>query len=154
MRIVTELPRPVRVMEDVWITLADGTRLAARIWLPEDAAQEAVPAVLEALPYRKGDGTAIRDESRYPYLAGHGYAGVRVDLRGSGDSDGVLDDEYSERELSDIEEVIAWLAAQEWCTGAVGIWGISWGGFNALAVAARRPPALKAIIAMMAADDR
>ena len=154
MKIVTDLPRTVRVMENIWIPLADGTRLAAKIWLPEDAVEHQVPAVLEALPYRKGDGTAIRDEVRYPYLAGHGYAGVRLDLRGSGESHGILDDEYSEQELSDIEQVIAWLVEQEWCTGAVGMWGISWGGFNALQVAARRPPALKAIITMMSADDR
>jgi putative CocE/NonD family hydrolase len=154
MRIVSDLPRTVRVIDNTWIPMSDGSRLAAKIWLPEDAQQHAVPAVLEALPYRKDDGTVIRDELRYPYLAGHGYAGVRLDLRGSGDSDGVLEDEYSERELLDIEEVVAWVAEQDWCTGAVGMWGISWGGFNALQVAARRPAALKAIITMMSADDR
>ena len=50
--------------------------------------------------------------------------------------------------------MIAWLAAQPWCSGAVGMMGISWGGFNALQVAARRPPALKAIISMCSTDDR
>jgi len=139
MKIVTDLPRTVRVMENVWIPLADGTRLAAKIWLPEDALEHQVPAVLEALPYRKGDGTAIRDEVRYPYLAGHGYAGVRLDLRGSGDSDGILDDEYSEQELSDIEQVIAWLVEQEWCTGAVGMWASP----GAASTRCRWPPAAR-----------
>jgi uncharacterized protein len=153
-KIVSEYPRAVRVIDPVWIPMSDGIGLAAKIWLPEDADDDPVPAVLELLPYRRTDGTAARDEVRYPYVAGHGYAGVRVDLRGSGDSGGVLDDEYSEQEQRDAEEVIAWLAAQPWCTGSVGMWGISWGGFNSLQLAARRPPALKAIIAMMASDDR
>ena len=78
------------------------------------------------------------------YFAGHGYAAVRVDMRGSGDSDGLLADEYLAQEHDDALDVIAWLARQPWCNGKVGMMGISWGGFNALQVAARRPPALKA----------
>ena len=105
-----------------------------------------VPAILEYIPYRKRDFTAARDEPMHRYFAGHGYACVRVDMRGSGDSDGILPDEYLPQEQDDALEVIAWIAAQPWCTGAVGMIGISWGGFNALQVAARRPPALKAII--------
>ena len=89
------------------------------------------PAILEAVPYRLSDGTAMRDVLIHPYLAGHGYACVRVDLRGSGESDGLLEDEYAPQEQDDLLEVIAWLAAQPWCTGAVGMIGISWGGFNA-----------------------
>ena len=92
-----------------------------------------MPAILEYLPYRKRDGTYERDALTHPYLAGHGYAGVRVDIRGSGESDGLLFDEYSQQEQDDALEVIAWLAAQPWCSGAVGMMGISWGGFNALA---------------------
>ena len=84
--IVTEFPRTVRVIEHTLIPLKDGTMLAARIWLPEDAEQIPVPAILEYLPYRKRDGTYERDALTHPYLAGHGYAGVRVDLRGSGRS--------------------------------------------------------------------
>ena len=83
--IVTTFPRAVRVIEHKLIPLKDGTMLAARIWLPEDAEQNPVPAILEYLPYRKRDGTYERDALTYPYLAGHGYAGVRVDLRGSGE---------------------------------------------------------------------
>ena len=90
----------------------------------------------------------------HPYLAGHGYAGVRVDIRGSGDSGGLLFDEYAQQEQDDGVEVIAWLAAQPWCNGAVGMMGISWGGFNGLQIAARRPPALKAIVTICSTDDR
>jgi putative CocE/NonD family hydrolase len=153
-RIRTDFPRKVREIEHTWIPLSDGTRLAARIWLPEDAEADPVPAVLEYLPYRKTDGTAIRDAKRQPYLAGFGYAAVRVDMRGTGESDGILTDEYTEQEQEDGLEVIAWLAEQPWCTGAVGIWGISWGGFNALQLAAHRPPALEAIMTLCSSDDR
>jgi putative CocE/NonD family hydrolase len=149
-----DFPRRVREIEHTWIPLSDGCRLAARIWLPEDAEEDPVPAVLEYLPYRKNDGTAIRDAARQPYVAGFGYATVRVDMRGTGESDGLIEDEYSTREEDDALEVVAWLAEQAWCTGGVGIWGISWGGFNALQVAARRPPALKAVITLCASDDR
>lgn len=152
--IVTAFPRAVREMEHVSIPLSDGTKLAARIWLPVDAERDPVPAILEYLPYRKRGGTHERDALTHPYLAGHGYAGVRVDLRGSGESDGLLFDEYAPREQEDALEVIAWLAAQPWCSGAVGMMGISWGGFNALQVAARRPPAIKAIVTICSTDDR
>jgi uncharacterized protein len=150
----TEFPRRVRRIDHTWIPLADGTRLGARIWLPQDAETDPVPALLEFLPYRKGDAMARRDARHHPYFAGHGYAAVRVDLRGSGDSDGILTDEYTRQEEDDALEVIAWLAAQPWCTGRVGMFGISWGGFNSLQVAARRPPALGAVISMCASDDR
>ncbi|MBI3455377.1 MAG: CocE/NonD family hydrolase [Candidatus Rokubacteria bacterium] len=154
MRTVTALPRPIREIENTWIRLSDGCRLAARIWLPEDADARPVPGILEYIPYRKRDVMAQRDALIHPYLAGHGYACVRVDLRGSGDSDGVLTDEYLKLEQDDACEVIAWIAAQPWCTGTVGMMGTSWGGFNALQVAARRPPALKAIITSCSTDDR
>ncbi|MEM7508488.1 MAG: CocE/NonD family hydrolase [Pseudomonadota bacterium] len=140
------------VEETHWITLADGTRLAARIWWPEGPGPH--PAVLEYLPYRRRDGTARRDESTYPAFAASGIAGVRVDSRGQGDSDGLFDDEYSPQELADCCEVIAWIAAQDWSNGAVGMMGISWGGFNSLQVAALRPPALKAVISIASTADR
>ncbi|MFK7943519.1 MAG: CocE/NonD family hydrolase [Paracoccaceae bacterium] len=136
----------------VWIALADGTRLAAKIWWPDG--EGPWPAVLEYLPYRRGDQTAARDDSTYPHYAEAGIVGVRVDSRGNGDSDGLMDDEYSPTELSDAAEVIAWIAAQKWSNGAVGMMGISWGGFNALQVAALRPPALKAVISIASTVDR
>ncbi|GAA0530826.1 CocE/NonD family hydrolase [Saccharopolyspora thermophila] len=154
MRIVTALPNEIKEEEHVWIPLGDGTRLAARIWRSVSSDTEPVPAILEFIPYRKRDLTARRDSIHHPYLAGHGYACARVDLRGSGDSEGVLADEYLEQELRDAEEVLAWLAAQPWCTGRTGMMGISWGGFNALQVAARRPPSLAAIAALSCSDDR
>lgn len=144
----------MREIEHVLIPLADGTRLAARIWLPDDADIRPVPAILEYLPYRKRDGTCERDALTHPWLADRGYACARVDIRGSGESDGLLSDEYSRQEHDDALEVIAWLAAQPWCSGAVGMMGISWGGFNALQVAALRPPALKAIVSICSTDDR
>ena len=150
----TDLPRPVRTMPTEWIMLSDGTRLAATIWLPEDAGDDPVPAILEYLPYRRRDGTVLRDRQTHAWFAGHGYAGVRVDMRGSGDSDGLLLDEYLPQEQADAVEVIAWLAAQPWCSGTVGMMGISWGGFNSLQVASHRPPALKAIITVCSTDDR
>ena len=122
--------------------------------MPEDAEENPVPALLEYLPYRKRDGTIVRDALTHPYFAGHGYAAVRVDMRGNGDSDGLMHDEYAKQEQDDALEVIAWLARQPWCTGKVGMIGISWGGFNALQVAARKPPALKAIITICSTDDR
>ena len=152
--IVTEFPRALREIEHTLIPLRDGTNLAARIWLPADAHQNRVPAILEYLPYRKRTGTYDRDALTHPYLAGHGCACVRVDIRGSGESDGLLWDEYARQEQVEALVVIDWLAAQPWCSGAVGMMGISWGGFNALQVAARRPPALKAVITICSTDDR
>ncbi len=134
--------------------MPDGCRLAARIWLPADAETSPVPAILEYIPYRKRDFTRVRDEPIHHYFAGHGYAAIRVDVRGSGDSDGVLADEYSEQEIADGIAVIAWIAAQPWCTGAVGMIGKSWGGFSALQLATLNPPALKAILTVCASDDR
>ncbi|MEQ9641619.1 MAG: CocE/NonD family hydrolase [Alphaproteobacteria bacterium] len=144
----------IEEVEHVWIEMPDGTRLSARLFLPRDADARPVPALLEYLPYRKRDFMRARDEPMHRWFAGHGYASVRVDVRGSGDSEGILEDEYSEQELADADRVIAWIAAQPWCDGGVGMMGISWGGFNALQVAARRPPALKAIITLCSSDDR
>ena len=101
MRVKTDLPRRVREVEHFMIPLADGCRLSARMWLPDDAEDDPVPAILEYIPYRKVDGTILRDAPRAPYVAGHGYASVRVDLRGSGVSDGVLLDEYLQQEHVD-----------------------------------------------------
>ena len=123
--------------------------------MPERAGPDfRVPALLEYLPYRKRDMTRAGDETRHAWFAGHGYASARVDLAGSGDSFGVQGDEYSALELADGEEVVAWLARQPWCAGEVGMFGISWGGFNSLQIAARRPPALKAIVTSCSTDDR
>lgn len=139
--------------ENLWIPLPDGDRLAARLWLPPGARDRPVPAILEYLPYRKRDLMRTRDEITYGWLAARGFACLRVDLRGSGESDGLLLDQYREQELADGEAAIAWLAAQPWCDGAVGMMGISWSGFNGLQLAARRPSALRAVVSVCATDD-
>jgi putative CocE/NonD family hydrolase len=148
----TDFPYKVRVIENLWVPLPDGTRLAAKVWLPEGAGP--VPAVLEYIPYRKRDGTRTRDQGLHMYLAGHGYAAIRLDIRGCGDSEGLLSDEYTEQEQQDGCDAIAWIAAQDWCDGQVAMIGISWGGFNGLQIAARQPPALKTIITVGSTDDR
>lgn len=140
--------------EDTWIELQDGRRLATRLWLPDDVRQHPAPAILEYLPYRLRDGTAERDEGNYPVFAAAGYVGVRVDIAGTGDSDGIMTDEYLEDELACGEEVIEWLAKQPWCNGNVGMLGISWGGFNGLQIAMRRPPSLKAVVTVCSTDNR
>src|SRR5690625_4849778 len=153
MKAISTFPYSVRRIENIFIPMSDGAQLAARVWMPTDAERHPLPAILEYIPYRKRDLTRARDTMNHAYIAGHGYVCVRVDMRGSGDSDGVLIDEYTRQERDDAVEVIAWLAAQPWCDGSVGMMGISWGGFNSLQVAAERPPALKAIISACSTDD-
>lgn len=148
----TAFPFAVRVVENFFIPLPDGTRLAARGWFPEG--EGPVPAILEYLPYRKRDGTRPRDQGLHHYLAGHGYACLRLDIRGTGDSEGLIDDEYTVQEQLDGCDAIAWIAGQDWCDGQVAMIGISWGGFNGLQIAARQPLALKTIITVGSTDDR
>ena len=152
MNVRTDFPRRVRELEHVWVTVRDGTRLAARIWLPEDAGADPVPAILEAIPYRKADWTAARDAVRHPWFAGHGYAAVRSTCAAPETLTGSCSTSTSRSWRT--SRCIAWLAAQPWCTGDVGMIGISWGGFNGLQVAARRPPALKAVVTLCSTDDR
>ena len=142
------------VLETVWIPMPDGARLAARIWLPDTARTCPVPAILEYIPYRRRDRTRLRDESMHPHFAAAGYVSVRVDMRGSGDSDGIMQDEYTDIEIEDGCSVIGWIAEQSWCDGNVGMFGKSWGAYSAFQVAARQPPALKAIAPVMGTDNR
>ncbi len=150
----TNFPRKVVEWPDVRIPMPDGVELSARIWLPEDADDSPVPAILEHLPYRKRDGTIARDQLTHPYFAGHGYACIRVDMRGNGDSQGLMHDEYEQQEWDDAIAVMEWVAAQPWSTGSWGMMGISWGGFNGLQVAALRPEGLKAVISLCSTTDR
>jgi putative CocE/NonD family hydrolase len=109
--------------------------------------------ILEYLPYRKTESRA-RNHALYSYFVQRGYVMARVDIRGTGNSEGrLIPYEYSDIEHEDGEVVIAWLARQPWCNGAVGMFGISWGGFNSIQMARRAPPALKAIIAVDATED-
>lgn len=154
MKEVTRFPCKVKHIENLWIPLPDGTRLAARAWIPKGADRDPVPAILEYIPYRKREFTRLRDDVMHHWMAGQGYACIRVDIRGSGESEGLLTDEYLPSELDDGEAIIHWLARQSWCDGSVGMIGISWGGFNGLQLAARQPEPLKAIITACSTDDR
>ena len=144
----------IKEISDMGITMSDGCRLSARVWMPVNAESTPVPAILEFLPYRKRDGTSARDCLTHPYFAKRGYACIRVDMRGNGDSEGIMFDEYTKQELDDAEFTVNWLAAQDWCSGVVGMMGISWGGFNSLQVAERAPDPLKAIITLCSSVDR
>ncbi len=146
--------QPFRRVENEWIALKDGTRLAARMWIPVAADKTPVPVVWEYLPYRKRDFERHRDTGWAEAFVPYGFAFVRVDIRGSGESDGVLLGEYLQQEQDDALEVIAWLARQPWSNGSVGMRGISWGGFSSLQAAALAPPALKAIVPQCASDNR
>lgn len=148
-------------MHEAWIPMRDGVRLAADLYVPQrpgsrdrkDDTAERFPVLLEYLPYRKTESRP-RCHALYGYFVRRGYVVARVDIRGTGNSEGrLIEYEYTEQEQRDGEEVIAWLAAQPFSTGAVGMFGISWGGFNSIHMAMRNPPALKAIIAVDAVDD-
>jgi uncharacterized protein len=141
-------------IETEWIPLRDGRRLAVRLFLPRTASTMPAPVILEYIPYRRRDGTRLGDEAMHRWFAAQGFACARVDIAGTGDSDGLIDDEYVLREQDDGLEVIDWLAKQTWSSGAVGMIGISWGGFNGLQIAARRPPALRAVISLCSVVDR
>jgi predicted acyl esterase len=131
--------------------MADGIRLNATLYRPDG--EGPWPAILEALPYRKDDITAsYRPE--YVRLAEAGYVVCRVDVRGTGTSEGLPTDEYPAEERTDLVAVIDWLATQDWSTGTVGMYGTSYSGFNSIQIAMERPPALKAIIPIFATDDR
>ncbi len=138
-----------------WLTMTDGTRLSATLYLPAGAGPEQpTPCLLEALPYRKDDLTSSYRPEYDELRDSYGYAVCRLDLRGTGSSAGDAVDEYPAQEQLDLAEVIGWLAEQPWCSGAVGMFGTSYSGFNSLQMAAERPPALKAICAIYASDDR
>ena len=144
----------MEILENVHIPMSDGCIISAKIWIPNNAREHPVPAIFEYIPYRKRDFKAVRDAQTYSYYAEQGYAGVRVDIRGSGDSEGVLRDEYLQQELDDGLEILRWIASQPWCDGNIGMIGISWGGFNGLQMAALQPPELKAVISVASSDNR
>ncbi len=141
-----------RIIDHVVIPLSDGTCLSARIWFPNTS--NPTPAILEYHPYPKRYVTADRDEIGHGYFAEQGYVSIRVDMRGSGDSQGFLSDEYTELARQDAVEVIEWIANAPWCDGAVGMYGLSWGGYNGIQMATLAPDPLKAIVVAGATDDR
>ena len=166
----TETVGGVTRVDEIFFHARDGAKLSARLWLPDGVSLGAdelrAPAVIEILPYGYATTTVDTDEATYPYLAGNGIACIRVDSRGSGNSEGTLDDEYSPQQQRDACDACEWAAAQPWCTGAVGMMGCSWGGFVALQVAAlagetanlpgarREAPSLRAVCAVCATDER
>lgn len=154
MKTITDFPHRWTETDDCWIPMLDGVKLAAKLWLPESAASKPVPTIIEVLPYRKRDIYAPRDAMHHRYFAGHGYACMRVDIRGSGDSDGVQGVFAMKQEQDDTLEVLKWIAAQPWSDGQVGMFGISWGGFQAIQTAYRAPKELKAIVPCSYAPDR
>jgi uncharacterized protein len=138
---------------EVWIPMKDGVRLSATLHVPAArSAHEKFAAVLEYLPYRKDE--FLTHLGVHEYFSQRGFVTAQVDIRGTGRSEGTLiEREYSRQEQDDAEQVIAWLSHQGWSNGAVGMFGISWGGFNSVQMAMRNPPGLKAIIAICATND-
>lgn len=152
--------RDVETRFGVWIPARDGVELSANLWLPvargasADGPRARFPAILEMIPYGKDSWRRNADVARGTYFAQRGFAFCRVDVRGTGSSGGIALDEYTADETRDGYDCVEWLAAQSWCSGAVGMWGISYGGFTSIQVAKLRPPHLKAIVPVMATDDR
>jgi putative CocE/NonD family hydrolase len=154
LNIKKRFPYKVKIIDNVWIPLSDGCKLAAKIFKPVSLSNKKIPAILEYIPYRKNDYTSVQDYAVHKYFAGHGYVSVRVDMRGSGESDGLLLDEYLKIEQKDGFEVVNWLSNQTWCNGNVGMIGYSWGGITSMQVASLNPKGLKAIIPVTASVDR
>ena len=154
MKTITRFPHQYTETEDCWIPMPDGVKLAAKLWLPDIAQKRGVPTIIEVIPYRKRDIYAPRDAMHHRYFAGHGYASMRVDMRGSGDSDGIQGVFSIGGEADDTVEVLKWIAQQSWSDGQVGMFGISWGGFQGIQTANRAPKQLKAVIAQSFAPDR
>ncbi|MCC6533704.1 MAG: CocE/NonD family hydrolase [Burkholderiales bacterium] len=154
MKTIERFPHTWAETDDCWIPMPDGARLAAKLWLPDMARSRRVPAIIEVLPYRSRDISAPRDAMHHRYFAGHGYACLRVDIRGSGDSDGHQGVFAMRQEQDDTLSVLEWIAAQPWSDGQVGMFGLSWGGFQAIQTAYRSPAQLKAIVPCSFAPDR
>jgi uncharacterized protein len=164
LRVVSTVPvspsppaHDVEVRWDVRIPVRDGLDLSANLWLPRsrvDHPGETFPAILEMIPYGKDNWRRNSDVARGEWLASRGFALCRLDVRGTGSSPGIAEDEYTEAETRDGFDAVEWLAAQPWCNGNLGMWGISYGGFTSIQVAKLRPPHLRAILPMYATDDR
>lgn len=147
-------PKYDMALSTAWITMPDGVRLSADLYRPTGGRRgERFPVLLEYLPYRKHEARS-RNWPLYSYFAQRGYVVAAVDIRGTGNSEGrIVPYEYSDIEHADGDATIDWLSKQSWSNGNVGMFGISWGGFNAIQMAARDVPALKAIVAIDATED-
>jgi putative CocE/NonD family hydrolase len=148
------VPYPVTRIPHLPIVTRDGINLSAAVFLPDAPGDGPFPAILDCVPYRKDDDFLWSDWDTYGFMASRGIASVRLDVRGTGSSEGIAEDEYTVKELDDCEDAIAAIAAMDWCTGRVGMTGVSWGGFNTVQVAMRRPEALGAIVPIHWAADR
>lgn len=145
---------PVCVIPNVEIPLSDGVCLGATLYLPDAPNDGPFPAIVEYHPYRKDDNKIPRDWRTHSYLARKGYVGVRIDVRGTGASAGIAENEYTAQEQQDCLQALAWVAAQSWCTGVLGMYGSSYGGITALQAAMHAPLQLKAIVTLHALVDR
>ncbi len=145
---------PVSIDRRVFVPMDDGARIALTVYLPDAPGDGPFPTVVESIPYRKDDEFMAPDYRTYTYLAERGFAGVRIDIRGTGASTGIISDEYVEREQMDTLAIFDWLETQPWCNGNLGMWGVSWGGFSALQTAMLRPPQLRTIVPVHATHDR
>ena len=154
MKIRTEFPRPIRVIDTAWIELSDGYRIAARVWLPVMPRPTRCPRSSSTCPYRKNDATAARDAEMHPYFAASATRPSASTCAVAATPTASSYDEYLKQEQDDALEALEWIAAQPWCTGKIGIIGKSWGGFNGLQIAARKPPELKAVSQSASTDDR
>jgi predicted acyl esterase len=164
----SEVRDGMRIDWDVPITMDDGLVLRADVFRP--VAEGRYPALVSYGPYGKGlafqDGyqTAweIMAKQNPDALAGSsnkyqswevvdpekwvpdGYVCVRVDSRGAGRSPGYLSHNNT-RENTDFHDCIEWTAAQPWCSGKVGLNGISYYASSQWRAAATQPPHLAAI---------
>jgi uncharacterized protein len=132
--------------QNLLIPLPDGTQLAANLIVPDAAG--AAPAIVVYQPYLKdlhGRGAILEWQQHF---ARRGYAGLIVDIRGTGASDGIMAPPFSPSEREDAVAMLGWIAEQPWCDGTTGMWGISYSGSTSLAAASLRPSSLKAIIPM------
>lgn len=146
-----EATRGLQIQKNARIPMRDGVCLAADLFRPEG--EGAFPAVVEYHPYRKDDMSVPRN-GPHLFFAERGYVSVRLDVRGTGASEGTNTDEYTLQEQLDGYDAVEWIAAQSWCDGNVAMFGSSYSGFTALQVALHRPPHLKTIIPIYASDDR
>jgi putative CocE/NonD family hydrolase len=152
------VPYPKNIAFEVWFPGGRTLTMRAHYWYhaPSMRAGKRLPAIIDFNPYRRRDGMLYVDSMMYPWFSFNEYLCFRVDLHGSGDSEGTMSDEYTEEELSSCVQIIEQVAKLPFCDGNVGMMGKSWSAINSLVVAARddRPSALKAIVFCCGTDDR
>jgi putative CocE/NonD family hydrolase len=125
---------------EVGIPMRDGIELAADVHLP-GATSLPAPAIVTGTPYNKDD--AVEQDVQRPVEAG--YVVVRYDSRGRGKSEGDWHP-FTMQDAYDGHDAVEWIAQQEWCTGAVGVKGLSYDGWIVMATISQSPPHLRAAI--------